>query len=184
MTRQKRSRKAAPLGPTQKPRVKKAEVVKVGKRIKKHKGEVAGNRNNPETKDTNKQQQTNKNNDPRHGSKKPISLAPAQPVKEAGFIPQVKLKKVKEPEVSPEQELEMIENDERLQSLLDRVDKDEVLTGKDAKYFNAKTARHQALMEELGFEDDEDFDDEDDFEDGRSLIEQWEDEDSEDGKRS
>jgi ribosome assembly protein YihI (activator of Der GTPase) len=177
MTRQKKTRKAAPLGPTQKARIKKAEEPTVGKRIKKHKGQVAGSRNNPETRDSSNQKNAGKSNDPRHGSKTPISLTPVELVKKPNFIPQVKLKKVEEPAMPPEQELEAIENDERLQALLDRVDNDEVLTGKDAKYFNAKTARHQALMEELGFEDDEDFDEEESLEDSRSLVEQWEDED-------
>jgi ribosome assembly protein YihI (activator of Der GTPase) len=65
-------------------------------------------------------------------------------------------------------------------ALLERVDNDEVLTGKDAKYFNAKTARHQELMALLGFEDDEDEDDfdEDFTSDDRSLAEQWQDDDT------
>ena len=37
-----------------------------------------------------------------------------------------------------------------MQQLLERVEQDEVLTGKDAKYFNAKTARMEQLMAELG----------------------------------
>jgi ribosome assembly protein YihI (activator of Der GTPase) len=37
-----------------------------------------------------------------------------------------------------------------LQQLLERVENNETLTGKDAKYFNAKTARLEQLMDQLG----------------------------------
>ena len=43
-----------------------------------------------------------------------------------------------------------------MQQLLERVEQDEILTGKDAKYFNAKTARLEQLLEELGLTEDED----------------------------
>ncbi len=192
MTRQKKSRKAAPLGPTQKPRVKKAgKAENTGKRGKKHKGLASGNRNNPETTAAAHTNQAPKSTDPRHGSKTPISLNPEQAKKDkitiTDYKPQVVLKKIVESELSPEKELEQIENDERLMALLEKVDNDELITGKDAKYFNANMARHKELMEELGYEDDDDFDDdedvdyEDDFGDeeapvkGKSLVEQWED---------
>ena len=86
------------------------------------------------------------------------------------------------------QELAAIENDERLMDLLDRADAGEVLSGKDAKYFNAKTARHQQLVEELGIvyedDEDEDWEDDEDFEQeqSKSLIEQWEQDDDPKGQ--
>lgn len=183
MTRQKKSRKAPSLGPTQKPRQKKADKSDTtGKRGKKTRGLAAGSRNNPETQNTSAKKQPGKSNDPRHGSKTPISLTPVEPVFIPDTKPMAKVTKVKEPDLAPEQELEQIENDERLMALLERVDNDELLTGKDAKYFNAKMARHKVLMDELGYEDDDDFDDdEDDFDDEsgneKSLVEQWEDDD-------
>ena len=123
-----------------------------------------------------------KSNDPRHGSKKPISLTPVEPVQLTEYEPQVKLKKVKivEPELTLEQELAQIESDEHLMALLDRADAGEVLSGKDAKYFNAKTARHQQIVEELGIDDEDDeWEDDEDFdgEQSKSLIEQWEQDD-------
>jgi ribosome assembly protein YihI (activator of Der GTPase) len=205
MTRQKKNRKGAPLGPTQKPRVKKpVKAETTGKRIRKHKGHISGNRNNPETTTNEHTNQAPKSTDPRHGSKTPISLNPEQAKEDkvtiTDYKPQVVLKKVVELQITPEQELEQIENDGRLMALLEKVDNDELITGKDAKYFNANMARHKELMEELGYEDDEDFDDdedededadyEDDFGDaafadeesedqaavkGKSLVEQWED---------
>lgn len=187
MTRQKKNRKGAPLGPTQKPRVKKAgKADNTGKRVPKHKGLASGNRNNPETTASEHIKQAPKSTDPRHGSKTPIALNPEQAKKDkitiTDYTPQVVLKKITEPEMSPEQELEQIENDERLMALLEKVDNDELITGKDAKYFNANMARHKALMEELGYEEDDELDDEDDDYDddeapveGKSLVEQWED---------
>ena len=73
------------------------------------------------------------------------------------FKPVVQLTKAKEPEMPPEQELALLENDEKLLELLDKVDQGEILTGKDAKYFNAKTARHAELVALLGLDQD-DFD--------------------------
>ena len=55
----------------------------------------------------------------------------------------------------PEQELALLENDEKLLELLDKVDQGEILTGKDAKYFNAKTARHAELVALLGLDQDD-----------------------------
>ena len=77
--------------------------------------------------------------------------------------PMVELKKVNEPELTPEQELEALENDERLLKLVERHERGELLTGKDAKYFNSRIARHQELCELLGIEDEDEY--EDDFED-------------------
>ena len=57
--------------------------------------------------------------------------------------------------LSPEQELALIENDSYLQQLLERVEQNELLTGKDAKYFNAKTARLEQLLQQLGLADDD-----------------------------
>lgn len=56
--------------------------------------------------------------------------------------------------LTPEQELEQLENDERLMSLLERHEQGELLTGKDAKYFNRGIARHQELCELLGIDDE------------------------------
>jgi len=193
MSRQKKSRKPAPLGPSQKPRVKKSErELNKDKKVKKTKGRSSGSRNNPVVQ-TNKSNQPAKSTDPRHGSKKPIALSPAEveTVVIPDFKPQVKLKKVQPEDISPEQELEQIEADPRLMELLDRTDAGEVLTGKDAKYFNAKTARHEQLMDILGlsygsdeddddWEDDEDLDDEFDNDQAKSLIEQWEEDDTDD----
>ena len=56
--------------------------------------------------------------------------------------------------MTAEQELALIENDSYLQQLLERVERDELLTGKDAKYFNRQTARISELMTLLGLDDE------------------------------
>lgn len=80
------------------------------------------------------------------------------------FKPVVQLTKAKEPEMPPEQELALLENDEKLLELLDKVDQGEILTGKDAKYFNAKTARHAELVALLGLDQDDEEEEEEEEE--------------------
>lgn len=190
MSRSKKSRKPAPLGSQKAPRLKKEDRNdQKDRKNKAPKGQKSGSRNNPIDKKSSTNA-ANKSTDPRHGSKKPISLNPVieKPIVVPNFEPQVKLTKVKPEGISPEQELEQIENDERLMELLDRADAGEVLKGKDAKYFNAKTARHQELVELLGLDDEEDEDyegydeEDDDYDDAQtsSLVEQWEADDEDD----
>ncbi|MEC8206659.1 MAG: Der GTPase-activating protein YihI, partial [Pseudomonadota bacterium] len=119
--------------------------------------------------------------DSRLGSKKPISLVPEaevaqqQPEFKRHLQPQVELRKVGEPELTQEQELEQIENDQKLMSLLERQNAGEVLVGKDIKYLNAKVERHQALCDLLGIEDEDEFDDEDMLDQFMSndLADEW-----------
>lgn len=182
MTRQKKSRKpSAFVAKTDKKQ--KQKVVKEQKRPKKTKGHSAGNRNNPEATAPLKAQASAQSavKDVRHGSKKAIDLTPqVEPdVQLQTFDKPVKLQKVKQPQITPEQELEAIESDERLLELLARKENDELITGKDAKYFNAKMARHQELVELLGLDMEED-DEQDESDDERSLAERWEDDDWED----
>jgi len=86
--------------------------------------------------------------------------------------PKALLAKVKPVEVPPQVELEQIEQDEKLQSLLERVEQGEILTGKDAKYFNAKTARHAELLTLLGLDLEDEEDDADEELDELSKLEQ------------
>ncbi len=79
---------------------------------------------------------SNKNKDPRIGSKKPIPLTVA--VAEQKLVapttqPKALLAKVKPVEIAPEIELEQIEQDERLAELLERTEQGEILTSKEAK---------------------------------------------------
>jgi ribosome assembly protein YihI (activator of Der GTPase) len=50
----------------------------------------------------------------------------------------------------------------------------QLLTGKDAKYFNSRIARHQVLCELLGIEDEaDDFDDEEFSEEANSDFDHY-----------
>lgn len=155
MTRQKKSRGTAvngqrhlPASEIRKTREHKEETKKKGAGLK------SGNRNSLQQQPADNHAHSNNKKDPRLGSTKPIALLPevvTETLKpEVNFIPKVSLQKVKVEAVSPEQELADIEQDQRLQQLLERVEQDEILTGKDAKYFNAKTARMEQLMADLG----------------------------------
>lgn len=161
MTRKKKTRKVAANGT---PRLSKEKLQALRalkeQRSKKTKGKKPGSRNAPEIL-VKEQSNTTTNKDPRVGSKKPISLvAEPQPTKsntqpemKRHLQPQVKLTTAVET-LTPEQELEQLENDERLMALLERHERGELLTGKDAKYFNRGIARHQELCEILGIDDE------------------------------
>ncbi|USE67851.1 GTPase-activating protein [Pseudoalteromonas maricaloris] len=161
MSRKKKTRKVAANGT---PRLSKEKLQALRalkeQRSKKTKGKKPGSRNAPEIL-VKEQSNTTTNKDPRVGSKKPISLvAEPQPTKsntqpemKRHLQPQVKLTTAVET-LTPEQELEQLENDERLMALLERHERGELLTGKDAKYFNRGIARHQELCEILGIDDE------------------------------
>lgn len=167
MTRQKKSRNAGNNGQRHLPAT---EIRKVREHKdeskKKGAGLKSGNRNSmQDSKVVNSNKQHAANKDPRIGSKKPIPLG-ADAATEQQHTPLIMsqepkalLKAVKVISLPPEQELAEIEADTRLQALLERVERDEVLTGKDAKYFNSKTARLTELLELLGLAEVEPADD-------------------------
>ena len=166
MTRKKKSRTAGQLGIRHKPSAEaRQERERPVETKKKGAGLKSGSRNSAQVEKTT--DSSNKNKDPRHGSKKPIALVVteaeqklmAQPKQ---FKPVVQLSKAKEPEMPAEQELALLENDEKLLELLDLVDKGEILTGKDAKYFNAKTARHAELVALLGLDQENEAEEDED----------------------
>ncbi|MFT6587392.1 GTPase-activating protein [Pseudoalteromonas distincta] len=165
MSRTKKSRKSPANGPVRlsQDKLKEMRALKE-QRVKKTKGAKPGSRNAPDLLDSESQNSNHAPKDKRVGSKKPVPLIATAPEPKVemkrNLKPTIELKKVIEPEFTPEQELEALENDERLLKLVERHEKGEMLTGKDAKYFNSRIARHQALCEILGIEDE----DEDEFE--------------------
>ena len=182
MTRKKKSRKVGSGGNgsfrLSKEKLAELRAVKE-QRVKKQTGNKAGMRNSQE-KHVEPELNTKQRKDHRLGSKKPISLVPEQdivqePEFQRHFTPSVALRKVVEPELTPEQELDQLENDVKLISLLERQNAGETLLGKDAKYLNAKVTRHQALCELLGIDDDDEFDDEDMLDQYMSsdLADEW-----------
>ncbi|SFD22889.1 Der GTPase-activating protein YihI [Pseudoalteromonas denitrificans] len=168
MSREKKSRKG-PSQSTGKMRLSKEKLQEEralkNHRPKKLKGNKPGTRNAIDENVGNSNINQNVKKPKGMGSKKPIDLTPGnkpkvttkpEPVMNRDLKPAAELKKAPIVSLSPEQELEQLENDQRLLDLIDRHESGELLTGKDAKYFNVKVERHQALCELLGLDDDED----------------------------
>ena len=55
-----------------------------------------------------------------------------------------------------EQELTALENNERLNTLLDRLDEDLAISADDEAWLDKMLERHQELLSELGIEDEDD----------------------------
>ena len=136
------------------------------KNDKKHRGNAAGSRANGTggASGGNKQKQQQ---DPRIGSKKPIALG----VTDAPVAKQPKPKSEK-PMLSPQAELDMLESDERLDALLERLENDETLSAEDQKWVDAKLDRIDELMQQLGlsYDDDEEEEEEEGKEDMMRLL--------------
>ncbi|MGS3143801.1 Der GTPase-activating protein YihI [Aeromonas sanarellii] len=146
--------------PTRKPTGKRkesdasAQEGRERKRAAKRKGLKAGSRQQVEQ--AGKKSGTKQAKDPRIGSRKPVALI----VDEKSSKP-VAPKAVKEKTLvmTPEQELASIENDDRLNDLLDRLDAGETLDAAEQAWVDQRVDRYQALMDELGIIDtDEDED--------------------------
>lgn len=174
MTRKKKARTSGQLGIRHKPTAEaRQERERPVESKKKGAGLKSGSRNSVHADKTT--DSGNKNKDPRHGSKTPIPLVVT--VAEQKLIapqttPKALLAKVKPVELPPQVELEQLEQDEKLQELLERMEQGETLTGKDAKYFNAKSARHSELLTLLGLDvADEDEEQEEEL-DELSKLEQ------------
>lgn len=152
MPRSKKTRKIGQIGVRKSdsaPKKKRTEIAKP----KKKTGRPAGSRHNVEN--TKPSQPTDaKRQDPRIGSKKPVALIVAE-------TPQKVARK--KTFFSPAQELEAIENDTRLQDLLDQQDAGKTLTKEQQQYVDSKLARHSVLCELLGIEDEDDNDDDDEL---------------------
>lgn len=138
------------------------------KRKRKHKGLPTGSRNaDPVEK---KKAVEKEVKDPRIGSRKKVSLMVEfvnQPEKGRTIKP-VPVEAVK-PTLSPEQELEQLENNECLNQLLDDLEAGITLSIEDQKFMNECLDRIDELMTQLGIE----FEDED-GDNGDALLRQFE----------
>lgn len=158
MTRVKKSRKTGPLAPSKavkKPWEAPKGKPSSGKAPRKGKGHKPGSRFNPAMNQA-KTASTGHRGvpDPRHGSKKPIPLvALATPEKSVEALNRD----------AAHTELQALENDVRLQQLLDKIDQDLPLTDAEQAYVDECTERFNVLADILGLDlDDDDYDDEED----------------------
>ncbi len=154
--------------PTRKPTGKRkesdvsAQEARERKRAAKRKGLKAGSRQQVEQ--SNNKSGNSQSKDPRIGSRKPVVLVVDDKQKKPAAPKAVKEKKLV---MTPEQELASIENDDRLNDLLDRLDAGETLEAAEQAWVDQRVDRYQELMDELGIIDnDDDEDDELPFDDG------------------
>ncbi|MGI2258586.1 Der GTPase-activating protein YihI [Shewanella sp. GXUN23E] len=183
MSRSKKTRNINENGAKFAPRSKKTERKVATK--KRDTGNKSGSRSN----EGSLQQASgngkggNQAKDPRHGSKRPVALAlpgqTQQPVAE-------KAQKPKQPKMTDEQRLLMLEEDPRLNELLDMLEEGRDLPAADQKWLDKQLAEIEKLMEKLGLSEEEDFapskstsDDDllDRFESGFDALKQYQDKD-------
>ncbi|EGN76017.1 hypothetical protein A28LD_0505 [Idiomarina sp. A28L] len=148
MTRIKKTRKSGPLALRKADR-KPTDAVPVTKgkenSKEKGKGKAAGSRYGSQTQ-SEQQSAAGELKDPRHGSKKAVPLTAPKKA------------------MSPEKELLSLENDTRLQGLLDRAENGDILTKADQAWLDVQLARYQELADILGIDLDAEDDDDDNFE--------------------
>ncbi|XBS69837.1 Der GTPase-activating protein YihI [Acerihabitans sp. KWT182] len=134
-------------------------------RQKKRRGLAAGSRAQEGSK-SGARSATAANADPRIGSKKPV------PLMAAGAIAKPTAPKVitTAESLSPQAELDMLENDARLDALLLRLEQDESLSAQEQAYVDEKLDRIDRLMTILGIELDEEDEEEPQNEDMLQLL--------------
>jgi len=157
MTRKKKTRTEKSIGAAKKPLLKQSERAKELSK-KKGKGRPSGAKANidgAKSKNTRSSNGSNpKDTDIRVGSKKAIELIPQTATK--NLEPKIVVKKRKiEPQLSIEQQLAQVENDERLNSLLDQIDDGIEISDKDQAYIDHQTAKHQKLIALIDNNDEE-----------------------------
>lgn len=111
------------------------------KRAAKRKGLKAGSRQQVEQ--AGKKSGTKQAKDPRIGSRKPVALIVEEKSSKPVAPKQIKEKKLV---ITPEQELASIENDDRLNDLLDRLDAGETLEATEQAWVDQRVDRYQELV--------------------------------------
>lgn len=147
MTRIKKTRKSGPLAlrkADRKPADDVSSTKGKEKSKEKGKGKAAGSRYGAEAQTQQRQDAAGELKDPRHGSKKAVPLTPPKKA------------------MTPEKELLALENDARLQALLDKAENGDILTKVDQAWLDAQLARYQELADLLGIDLDADEEDDDD----------------------
>jgi hypothetical protein len=152
-----------------KSRVELDQEARERKRAKKRRGLASGSRTQVESANQ-KNKAGAQTKDPRIGSKVPVALlAEDKPKAKPQAKPKAEAKP--KPRLTPEEELAKLENDERLDALLDRIDDGETLNAEDQSYVDQTLDRIDALMEQLGIElGDDDEEEEEKREDILKLL--------------
>nr|WP_321241630.1 Der GTPase-activating protein YihI [uncultured Tolumonas sp.] len=135
-----------------------AQEAREQKKQAKRKGLRPGARNSVEAQE--QKGQSAKDKDARVGSRKPIALVAEAPVTAAKAPRPVAPKP--EPVVTQEQqlakwerELDKLENDDRLNTLLDKLELEQAVSAEDQEWLDKKLARHQELLKLLGLNEEE-----------------------------
>jgi hypothetical protein len=173
MSRIKKSRKPA-SAPKAKPKLSKKELASIDKRVRKSKGKPAGNKQKEAQRKKSSSSVNTQPKDPRVGSKKPIvllktkSLANTPSQNKVSNIAAVKLvdtdieSEIPSSAASAQDhnsealiaEIEAIEQDEQLLTIVAKQDADEALTAQEIDYYNQQMERHQEISEQLGWHDE------------------------------
>ncbi|SUT95611.1 Der GTPase activator [Actinobacillus lignieresii] len=136
------------------------------KKKRKHKGLPTGSRNVDPAEQ--KKAAVKEVKDPRIGSRKkiPLMLEFVNKPEKGQIIKPVAVEEYK-PHLSPELELEQLENNEILNQLLDEIEAGKTLSAKDQKFVDECLDRIDELMTELGIQDE-------DEDNGDALLRQFE----------
>ncbi len=159
MTRRKKTRKTGPLAAAKKPK-SELDRTPTPSKVTPGKGRKPGSRMNELSEATRRRLSASEKSqkDPRIGSKKPVELVSSVT---AAVTPKPKQKAFDEEAAFAE--LQALENDPRLQSLLERLDQEEELSDADLRYVDERTERFSQLAEQLGIDlnDDDEWEDDD-----------------------
>ena len=179
MTRIKKSRNTNENGAKRAPRTKKAE--RTIARKKQDNGNKSGSRQS-----VGEQQQNNHGGkgkkDPRIGSKKPVALV----LPNTNEAPIAAVRAVKQAPLTDEQKLAQLENDPRLNQLLDLLEEGKTLPAADQQWLDKQLNELERLMDKLGIDDladadDAEFTDDEDllakFDAGEDLLKQYQQDD-------
>ena len=147
MARVKKSRKVGQIGTPSVAKESRKQTSTPTTKNKKTKGNKSGSRNNIAETDSN-HSGARASTDPRLGSKKPIPLVVDSTT--------TKQSKPKPAFFSPKQELQSIEDDQKLSNLLDQIDEGTKLDAEQQAYVDAKLTRHKTLCDLLGMSDVDD----------------------------
>ncbi|MCL1079380.1 Der GTPase-activating protein YihI [Parashewanella spongiae] len=146
MPRSKKTRKVSENGPKNAPRTKKEDRSSVSK--KRNNGKKSGSRHNEQQLAAQKGGSAAAvAKDARHGSKKPVILNIATPELRQ---PETK---VKQPKLTDEQKLLQLEDNPRLNKLLDRLEEGKVLSNEDQQWLDSQLDQIESLMNKLGLND-------------------------------